>query len=294
MRGQYRWRTALLAGSVAMAACSGQQAPVEAPTRAVPPDCQAFIDHFRPVAIQLLDVRVFAVGEAYLPLLRPSRDTARVDAIAAFLERPSPPAPKAAPTLLDGMQEIVREQTVDSRGLLAALSRGDLESYRRLGIRYRSSRERLGSLDDNLEASCGAHLLPRGRLPFAQVVATFQKRDAAFRKCHKAGLARNPGIADRLDVSVVVDDRGTVLKAEVDPRATEPPIDPGTEPFFQQLGYEGARTPDNALRPMTDQGVVQCVLGEVKALRFDAVHGGAIVRFPVMFNGQTPMAPSDD
>jgi hypothetical protein len=45
---------------------------------------------------------------------------------------------------------------------------------------------------------------------------------------------------------------------------------------------------------MTDQGVVQCVLGEVKALRFDAVHGGAIVRFPVMFNGQTPMAPSDD
>ena len=294
MRGQNRWRTALLAGSVAMAACSGQQAPASAPTHAVPADCQAFIDHFRTVAIQLFDVRVFAVGEAYLPLLRPSRDAARVDAIAAFLERPAPPAPKTAPTLLDGMQEIVREQTVDTRGLLAALSRGDLESYRRLGIRYRSSRERLGGLDDNLDASCGAHLLPRGHLPFAQVVATFQKREAGFKKCYKAGLARSPGIADRLDVRLVIDDRGAVLKAEVDHAVTEPAVDPGTEPFFQQLGYERPLTAQKGARPMTDQGVVQCVLGEVKALRFDAVRGGAVVRFPVMFNGQTPVAPSED
>ena len=44
---------------------------------------------------------------------------------------------------------------------------------------------------------------------------------------------------------------------------------------------------------MTDQGAVQYVLGEVKALRFDAVRGGAIVR-SVMFNGQTPVAPSED
>jgi hypothetical protein len=285
---------ALLSGSVAMAACSGQQTPVETPTRAVPADCQAFIDHFRPVAIQLFDVRVFAVGGAYLPLLRPSRDAARVDAIAAFLERPAPPAPKMAPTLLDDMQQIVREQTVDTRGLLAALSRADLESYRRLGIRYRSSRERLGGLDDNLDASCGAHLLPRGHLPFAQVAATFQKREAAFRKCYQAGLARNPGLADHLDLKLALDDRGAVVNVDVDLAATEPSVDPGTESFFAQLGYPASRASRPKSRPMTDQGVMACVLAEAKTLKFDPVRGGAMVRYPVMFKGQTPVAQSDD
>jgi hypothetical protein len=294
MAGTNRWRTAQLLPCALLAACSSQQVPVEAPTRAVPPDCQAFVDHFRPVAVQLLDVRTFAHGEAYLPLLRPSRDTARVDAMAASLERPAPPAPKTAPTALESMQEIVREQTVDSRGLLAALSRGDIESYRRLSIRYRSSRERLASLDDSLEASCGAHLLARGRLPFAQVVATFQKRDAAFRKCYQAGLARNPGLADHLDVKVLLDERGAVLKGEVDLAATEPATDPGTEAFFQQLGYERANVPQKSPRAMTDQGVAQCVLGEVRTLRFDAVRGGAAVRYAIPFKGQTPVAPSDD
>ena len=293
MTGRDRWRIALFSGAALLMACSSQQAPIEAPARAVSPDCRAFIDHFRAVATQLLDVRTFAVGEAYLPLLRPSRDTARVEAMAAFLERPAPPAPKAAPTLLDSMQEIVREQTVDSRGLLAALSRGDVESYRRLSIRYRSSRERLGSTDDSLEVSCGEHLLMRGRLPFPQVVATFQKRDSAFRKCHQAGLARNPALADHLDVRLAIDERGTVLKAEVDPSATEA-LDPGTEPFFQQLGYERASPSPKSTRAAMDQGVVQCVLAEVKTLRFDAVRGGAMVRYAIPFKGQPPTSPSDD
>jgi hypothetical protein len=214
--------------------------------------------------------------------------------MAAFLERPAPPAPKTAPTLLESMQEIVREQTVDSRGLLAALARGDLESYRRLAIRYRSSRERLASLDDSLDVSCGAHLLPRGQLPFAEVVATFQKRDAAFRKCYQAGVVRNPGLADHIDVKIALDERGAVLKAEVDLAATEPAIDPGTEAFFQQLGYERANVPPRSPLPVTDPGVVQCALGEVKTLRFDAVRGGATVRYPIPFKGQTPIAPSDD
>jgi hypothetical protein len=294
MAGRDRTRTALLLGGVISAACSAQQAAIEAPTRAVPPDCRAFIDHFGPVAVQLLDVRVFAVGESYVPILRPSRDGARVDAIAAFLERPAPPAPKAAPTVLDSMQEIVREQTVDSRGLMAALARGDLESYRRLSIRYRSSRERLASLDDSLDASCGAHLLPRGQLPFAQVAATFQKRDSTFRKCYQAGLARNPGLADHLDVKLAIDEHGAVSKADVDLAATESPMDPGTEPFFQQLGYERSAASQKSPLAVTDQGVVRCVLGEAKTLRFDAVRGGATVRYSIPFNGQTPIAPSDD
>ena len=205
MRGGNRWRTALLSGSVAMAACSGQQAAVEAPTRAVPADCQAFIDHFRPVALQLFDVRVFAVGEAYLPILRPSRDAARVDAIAAFLERPAPPAPKTAPTLLDGMQEIVREQTVDTRGLLAALSREHIEIVpveHSLPVGPGATR----GLDDNLDAPAGAPS-PRG-LPLRKSSPLFAQQ-AGFKKCYKAGLVRSQD-HDRFDVRLVIDDHGTV------------------------------------------------------------------------------------
>jgi hypothetical protein len=277
-----------------LTACAAQQAPAAAPPRAVPRDCQLFIDHFRPVASQLLEVRVFAAGEASLPLLRPSRDGALVDAIAAFLERPAPPAPRTAPAMLDNMRQVVRDQTVDMRGLLGALTRGDLESYRRLSIRYRSGREQLRSLDDSLDATCGAHLLARGRLPFSQIVATFQEREPAFRKCYEDGRARNRQLADRLDVKFSIDEHGAVVRAEVDPDARAPVLDRGTEPFFAQLGYP-VEVQEQARRPtLTDQGVIACVLGEVKTMRFDPVRGGATVRFPIMQNGQPPVAPSDD
>lgn len=294
MRGRLQRRAALVSAMAALlAGCPSQQAQVEAPARAVSPDCQAFVDHFGPVAGQLLDVRTFAVGEAYLPLLRPSRDNARVDAIAAFLERPAPPAPKKGPTLLTELQEIAREQTVDSRGLLAALARGDLESYRRLSIRYRSSRERLLTLDDTLDAACGAHLV-RPRLPFAQALAAFQPHDAAFRKCYETGAARGASHEGRLDVKVSVDARGAVEKVEIDAAKAEAWVDPGTEPFFAQLGYEPSSAPRPTSRGSLHPNVVACVFAEIKTIHFDGVRSGATVRFPVMFKGQTPVASDGD
>jgi hypothetical protein len=295
MWGRSRAPAALLFGSWVFSSCASQPAPVQAPARAVPRDCQVFVDHFRPVATQLLEVRVFPVGEAYVPLLRPARDAARVEAFTAFLERPAPPTPNTAPTLLTSMQEIVRDQTNDTRGLLAALARGDLETYRRLSIRYRSGREQLLSLDDSLDASCGTHLSPRGRIPIAQIVASVQPHEAAFRKCYEAGRARNPHLPDHLDVAFVIDERGAVRTAEVDPKSNEPSLDPGTEPFFTQLGYQPAASDKRAARPRsTDQGVIACVLAEARTLRFDAVRGGATVTFAIMFNGQAPVLPADD
>jgi hypothetical protein len=256
----------------------------------VPPDCQAFVNHFRPIAAQLLDVRVFAVGESYLPLLRPSRDAARVDAVAAFLERPAPPAPKTAPTLLDSMLEIVREQTVDSRGMLAALARADIESYRRLSIRYRSSRERLLSLDDSLDASCATHVV-RARVSFSKARAVFLPHQPAFQKCYAAAPAQNRRLGVKLDVKVIVDERGTVQGAEVDSVAQSVP-DAGTEAFFEQLGYRDAA--QSSAPAITDRNVVTCVLGEVKTVHFAPVPGGATARFPILFNGQEPVQSADE
>jgi hypothetical protein len=132
-----------------------------------------------------------------------------------------------------------------------------------------------------------------GRLPFSQIAASFQQRDPRSR-CYEDGRAQwQPG--DRLDAKLGIDERGAVAKAEVDPDAREPVLDRGTEPFFAQLGYPLAAAPGPAARqPPMDAGFTACVLGEVKALRFEPVRGGATVKFPIMFNGQTPVAPSDD
>jgi hypothetical protein len=287
-------RPVLLLGSCALPSCGPPPAPVEAPKRVVPRDCQVFVDHFGPVASQLLDVRVFTVGDAYLPVLRPSRDAQRVDAIAGRLERPPPPAPKTAPGLLDSLQEVVREQIVDSRGLLAALSRGDIESYRRLSIRYRSGRERLLSLDDNFDVSCGTHLVVRGHLPSTQILAAIQQHEAAFRKCYQAVPAQNRSPTDRVDVKLTIDERGAVRTADLEQAAHQLPLDAGTEAFFAQLGYAPAAAQQAARPPLKDQGVIACVLGEVKTLRFDPVRGGATVRLPITFNGQPPVLSSDD
>src|SRR5688500_10636525 len=86
-------RAIFVVGGGVLLSCGSQPAPAPAPKRAVPRDCQVFVDHFGPVAAQLLEVRLFTVGDAYLPVLRPSRDSARLDAVAARLERPPPPAP---------------------------------------------------------------------------------------------------------------------------------------------------------------------------------------------------------
>jgi len=284
----------LVLGVAVGLSCGSQPPPVEAPKRAVPQDCRAFVDHFGPMAAQLLDVRVFTAGDAYLPLLRPSRDAARVDAIAVQLDRPSPPAPKTAPSLLDSLREIVREQIVDLRGLIAALSRADLESYRRLSIRYRSGRERLLSLDDNLDTSCGTHLVARGHLPSAQILAAIQQREAAFRKCYQAVPAQNRSVTDRVDVKLTIDEHGVVRTAELDQAARELALDAGTESSFAQLGYAPAAAQQTSHASLKDQRVITCVLGEVKTLRFDPVRGGATVRFPVTFNGQPPVLSSDD
>ena len=93
----------------------------------------------------------------------------------------------------------------------------------------------------------------------------------------------------------MIDDQGAVRTAEVDPEARAPLLDRGTEPFFAQLDYSPADAPAQASRQSPpDPTFNACVLGEVKALRFEPVRGGATLRFPIMFNGQTPGAPSDD
>jgi hypothetical protein len=276
------WRTVqrvgFFAGFVLSTACSSQPPPAAAPARAVPPDCQAFVDHFRPAAAEVIGVEVFTTGDIYLPLLLPSREARRADELLGFLERPAPPTPKTAATLLVGMQEVIREQGVDIRGLLAALTRGDRETYRRLSIRYRTSRERLQSLDDSAFAGCGTHLLPMEPAPGSPTWAALQEQEPAFRKCRET--ARDPKRVRRLRVQLTLDAAGTVRSVAPDSASTGRRLDPGTESFFSQLGYVPPADPDSG-RALPDAIVTACVLREARAVRFPATPGGATLVLPI-------------
>jgi hypothetical protein len=246
----------------------------------VPPDCQTFVEHFRPAAARVMGVDVFTSGDIYVPLLVPSRDARRVEELLAFLERPAPPTPKTAPTLLVGMQDVIREQGIDTRGLLAALTRGDRESYRRLSIRYRTSRERLQSLDDSAFAGCSTRLLPVMAPPGSPAFVALQQHDPAFRKCGEGGLAQDRKPGRSLRVHFLIDAGGTVRSVEPDPSSVAPSIDAGTESFFAELGYAPATEP-GAARALTDRKVIACVLREAQTVRFPPTPGGATLTLSI-------------
>ncbi len=270
-------RLVLCPAFMLVAGCSSQAPPPAAPIRAVPPDCQAFVDHFRPAAAQIIGVEVFTIGDIYLPLLLPSRDARRADELLGFLERPAPPTPKTAPSLLVGMQEVIREQAVDTRGLLAALTRGDRETYRRLSIRYRTSRERLQSLDDRAAAGCGTRLLPIDPPPSSPTFAALQQQEPAFRKCRDG--ARDVTRVRRLRVHVTVDASGTARSVEPDPAAGAK-LDAGSEGFFSQLGYDLPAQADQG-HGLPDPAVRACVLRAARAVRFPATPGGGTLALPI-------------
>jgi hypothetical protein len=264
------------------AACSSPPPPAAPPTRAVPPDCQAFVDHFRAVGEQLVGVEVFTTGDIRLPLLRPSRDRRRADELLVFLDRPAPPSPKTGPTLLAGMQNIIREQSIDIRGLLAALTRGDRETYRRLSIRYAAGRERLQSLDDSLAAACGTHLLPLEPSSTSAFVAALSPHQPGFRRCREAVPAgdRKPGGRLGVHLKIKIDASGAVRSVDADPLSMGPKIEPGTEDFFSEIGYAPQAEPGSA-RAVDDVSVVDCVLRDARTVRFPPTPGGATLAIAI-------------
>jgi hypothetical protein len=95
---------------------------------------------------------------------------------------------------------------------------------------------------------------PAGRLPPEQIQSVVRARNAAFRKCYDAGLARDPGLRGRVTTRFLIDPDGRVSKAHV-------------------AGNE-----------LTDCEVTTCMIEELKQCVFPKPEGGVVtVVYPLVF-----------
>jgi hypothetical protein len=251
-----------------------------AETRPVSVECQSFIGHFQPLYEKLTTGAVFQTPEGKLPLIFPSADAGRIDEIDRALAARAPAEAEA--DLTRRMLEAAPAHVETMRALLAAVSAEDVTTYRRVSTRYFETYQDLQAINRDCEETCG-RLLVESRLPPEVIQSTIREIYPLVRKCYEAGLARDRTLTGRISVKFIIDEAGGVRDIEaVDDRqrGTRGP-DPGTERFFESLGFRStAGTIDSA--PLQDEQVIACIVSRFRTLRFPRPARGIVtVVYPI-------------
>jgi hypothetical protein len=110
-----------------------------------------------------------------------------------------------------------------------------------------------------------------------------------MRACYEKGLRRNPRLEGRIPVHLVVDRDGRVTYAG---DADRPAAD---APLLIALPSPGVTPPSSPAPPLRDEGVVDCVLGVFRGLRFPALadrKSVATVVYPIVFGVDHNRSPA--
>lgn len=223
---------------------------------------------------------VFTTPKERLPIVIPSVDLPRVDALERALAAATPVGAEA--DLTRRMLETGRAHVENMRGLLDAVSERNTTAYRQLSTQYFAVKHEMQAINRDSKTMCG-QLLADARLPPEAIQSTMRQGYGAFRKCYEAGLARNPALTGKVSIRFVIDAEGGVRDAETVTDVQQQPQtpDPGTERFFETLGFRVTPgTLDST--PLQDQEVAECIVRHVRTLRFPRPPNGNVsVVYPI-------------
>lgn len=115
----------------------------------------------------------------------------------------------------------------------------------------------------------------RGHLPSSAIQKVVRANFGRMTACYERALARNPNLpGGKVRVKIVIAENGTVQRAEHEPNKS------GSHTTL------GAALEGNE-PPLTDPGVIQCVVGEFKQLTFPQPQGGIVIAtYPLTFSAQ--------
>jgi hypothetical protein len=172
------------------------------------------------------------------------------------------------------------------RALLEAVAVSDATSYREHAVRYNQLQADVVALDRAVLDACSESLSGSKRLAPEVIQATIRDGYDRFRECYGAGLRRNPDLAGRVTVRLVIGRDGAVKDVQVHespPANARVQLDPETESFFGELGFRRV-THQMDSTPIQDQEVVNCVLNGFRSLHFPRNESGDVtVVYPIQF-----------
>ena len=115
----------------------------------------------------------------------------------------------------------------------------------------------------------------KGHLSSAAIQKVVRANFSSMTACYESALRRNPNLpGGKIRVKIVIAENGTVQRAEHEPNKSASHTTLGS-------ALEGNEP------PMTDPGVIACVVNEFKKLTFPQPEGGIVIAtYPLTFSSQ--------
>lgn len=115
----------------------------------------------------------------------------------------------------------------------------------------------------------------KGHLASSAIQKVVRANFANMTACYETALRRNPNLpGGKIRVKIVIAENGSVQRAEHEPNKSASHTTLGS-------ALEGNEP------PMTDPGVIACVVGEFKKLTFPQPEGGIVIAtYPLTFSSQ--------